>query len=332
VGRPAAETNECFRSRKAYPARVAEAIYGTNEVTREGQVLKQQPPSFIFRACQGAITENLWAAAAPAGQWNELIEGTPSRWIVKPAQDLWLQLPGGEPPAMPIVPNNAITWVTLTAGGNDAGFATVGENCVVTDNALINLARRLNEDRCKEVITEWETGVAGMPNTLRPPLEQGIPSIKAKLELVLKSIHESAPNARIRVPLYPQIINMNRPGDLDLGVFALAPNVNVRFRIQRNVGLALERFVGKLNEKLTSTVEGWSETTGVDAEVIAGTATAFDEHQIGGPMAPWVNGLLLHGQNVNKETFHPNCLGHIALAKRVLKNMRVAVPAGWTCP
>jgi hypothetical protein len=35
--------------------------------------------------------------------------------------------------------------------------------------------------------------------------------------------------------------------------------------------------------------------------------------------------------NPSSETVHPNCLGHQAIAKEVLKALKVAVPAGWKC-
>ncbi len=329
--------NVCHRSPVAWPARVAEAIYGAG-ATLEDQVFQQQPDHFIFRACSEAVAENLWssiggASTAVGGQWNELIEGPPSEWLHTPAQDLWLELPGGEaelnaevPPQVVVKPNNAIGLVTLTIGGNDAGFATVAASCIESVVEAVNFIRGYNVGRCQEVIAEWEQGKRKRAGTIVIPSKQeGVPSIGPKLEVILNDIHTSAPNARIRIPLYPRILDTTLPGAIYVGN---------GFYILGGIAKRIEKLVNTLNAKIRTTVEAWAGKTGVNARVIPGTVDAFipappaARHQLG-DREPWVNGVFLPVWTV--ESFHPTCLGHKALAEKVLQSLGVAVPGGWAC-
>jgi lysophospholipase L1-like esterase len=332
-----ANYNICFRSIKAYPARVAEALYPGKPVTEEKEVLKQQP-RFIFRACNGAVTENIWGTVGGAGgQYNEWVEGTPGRWLTTPAQDLWLSLPGGEPLTGP---NQAITLVTLTIGGNDAGFSLIGAACVNSTDVFFNLASGYSKAKCKEAIQEWETGEAKASGhePKIPSGEEGIPSLVWKLPVVLSAIHQSAPNARIRVPLYPQILNTARnEKKILVGTFALGRS-SIRLFIDNtppranDVAASLGRFIDKLNLTISATVQEWAREEKVDAKVIPGTMTAFAGHQFG-DAEPWVNevsGALDTDPRISRESIHPNCTGQKALAERVLRSLG-RVPPAMTC-
>jgi GDSL-like Lipase/Acylhydrolase family len=315
--------NECHRSPTAYPARVAEVLFQgvIPSVTEEGQVMRQQP-RFIFRACTSAVTENIQAF----GQYNEWIEGA-GRWAPKPAQVLWLQLPGGEEP--PTGPNNNITLVTMTIGGNDSGFSIVANECIERP-PYFNIAAR-----CRQVITEWETGtVIASPPTLEHG--RGISSLELKLPEVLNAIHAAAPNARIRIPLYPQILDTTRPRSIRVGLAGAA--IGTLFINNtlgpNNVAAALEGFTRRLNETITQIVEAWARTERVNARVIPGTVNAFAAgHQLGSGGQLWVNEVsLVPGTTVPRsQTLHPNCLGHIALAKRVAPALGVFPSAKWAC-
>jgi lysophospholipase L1-like esterase len=332
--------NKCYRSAKAYPARVAEALYPEQPVTTEKEVFKRQP-RFIFRACYGAVAWNLGGTDFARGQYNEWIEGAPGKWLPTPAQDSWLTLPGGEETSTG--PNNNITLVTLTIGGNDAGFSTVAENCIESTNRALNDYLSYSPSKCKEIITEWETGIAKMSGK-GPPIGQaeGVASLKEKLPIALQTIHESAPNARIRIPLYPQILDTTRTGYIVVGtiISGLPNGIGVIFHVdnrvprgEASVALALERLTDKLNQTIASTVQKWAKKEKVNARVIPGTVRAFNGHRLGElPAQLWVNELGLSGFAATPETFHPNCLGYKAMAERVLQGLGRTVPGGWTCP
>ena len=217
-----------------------------------------------------------------------------------------------------------ITLVTLTIGGNDAGFAEVARNCLDSNNEL--LRGNYTPVRCNEVIEEWKTGVAKIPNTLKPPKQTGIPSITTKLPKVLENIHEKAPNARIRIPLYPQILDAARNGDINVGVGYFIDNMVPRAFF---VGAAIERFEDLLNQTIATTVQKWANEKGVNAKVIDGTVMSFNGHRLGDePNQLWANGVVPLERS---ESFHPNCLGQMAIARQVVANLGVFVSEKWGC-
>jgi predicted nucleic acid-binding Zn ribbon protein len=309
--------NQCHRSPVAYPVRLAQARFPDLRLTigEENEVFAPEP-KFIFRACNAAITTNVWNV----GEYNEWIGGGVNHWITLPTQVTWLHV--GEPPTEP---NERITLVTLTIGGNDAGFGTIARNCI--SSPPLNNTLRYTREKCKEVIDEWETGEAGTPNTLERGL--GIPSLIISIPRTLRAIHEAAPNARIMVPLYPRILNT--------GVYPrIMLNANFEAFIENpiwweaSVAVALEKFQRTLNETIATSVKDWAETNGVDAEVVPNTVDAFKGHRLGDG-EPWVNGLVLGGFPPFRESLHPTCRGQLALARAMLGPLGFEEPEGWTC-
>jgi predicted nucleic acid-binding Zn ribbon protein len=318
--------NRCRRSRRAWPVRIAETLFGAG-VGAEGEVILQQPRNFIFRGCSGAVTENMWHPGGAAdGQYNELAR-TPLGALVeftKPAQDLWLELPGGTPPGGVVKPNNAIRLVTFTTGGNDTGFATIAKECT-------HIPWFYSPAQCIAVIEEWQRAVPGAGGTFpsAPAYKQGgLPSIEKKLETVLNDVHVSAPNAIIRVPLYPQLLDTKFRGNISVGIGAVIDNMPPPGG-GATIAQRLEGFTNLLNAEIQRTVTAWAAANGVDAETVPDTATAFAGHQLGNAF-PWANGLL---ESWNYEaSYHPNCEGNRAMAREVLKALGVPRPGGWVCP
>ncbi len=423
--------NECHRSPKAWPARVAEVLYPGKGVTAEGEVSKQQPPFFIFRACSGAIIENIWPGY---GQYPELT--APATWskgetnpLLGPEQLSWLELPGGVTRNASSKPNPAIGLVTLSAGGNDSGFGKIGGNCGVSNVALVNESAAFNytEAKCLKVINEWlsgknegtkkkERGPTGVEEeVLQGPVgaSGGIPSTYAKLKLVLTEIHKVAPNAAIRVVLYPDVIDLakarteeiyykvssnvkiswipvgERPIQLKCAGGTCAVSQKVRFGLAHKVAQEIDKFTSALNREVGLAVKDWKaefESKGLKAPNVetVNTADALKGHMLGDeapenaslePVCPtpgarpeeckgasnqfanqtarfeelglWVNGTVFRpiptipgaGEvqpRPSTEGFHPDCLGHLAMAKAVLKSVGAAVPdtlpPGWSCP
>ena len=213
--------------------------------------------------------------------------------------------------------------MTATVGGNDAGFGIVAASCL--NSNVVRLRGKYTPTRCKEVIEEWETGVAKAPNTLLPPEQEGIPSIKTKLPVVLNNMHEQAPNARIRIPLYPQILDSAHNGDINVGISFFIDNVVPRAFL---VATALERFEDKLNQTISATVQKWANEKRVNARVIPGTVMSFNGHRLGDqPNQLWANGAVLP----KVESFHPNCFGQMAIARQVVANLGVFVSEKWAC-
>jgi hypothetical protein len=323
--------NECYRTERAWPALVASAIFGTSVVTEADEVLKQQPPSFIFRSCNGAVIENLWneAEVPTSGQFMEWISDPHEEWIrPRPAQALWLEEPGGE--IMGGMPNRAINLVTLTIGGNDSGFAAVINACV-QPNAYILPPPNNRAQECLEATLEWEQAERGRLRTFVSGTNKGgVPSIIKKLPVVLSKIHLAAPNARIRVALYPRLLRVDRRVDIPVG---LAEVINNSGSAQPTSADSLEHLGRKINQEISRAITSWSTAhPGVYARPIVTTVDAFaptaePEHLLGNE-EPWVNMLALGHVY---ESFHPNCRGQVALATQVVRVLGLQARS-WICP
>jgi putative sterol carrier protein len=315
-GIPFLHLNLCHRSEEAWPARVATALFGGAGPIAEKEVFQQNPASFIFRACNGAVMSNVWAeGGAPAsGQEDEAIIGPPEKWLKTPAQHRWLMVPGGV--ATPAKPDAGIKLVTLTIGGNDAGFAKIGRACVTQafDYTLAN---------CRTTIANFEAS--------------GLTAIETRLPGILEHIQEMAPKAKIRVPLYPRLLNLRANQNIELGVVKVK-GFKVRLRIDNvevkdppppapqspanmkhlTAARAMERFLGRLNLAVTESVRE-AASAGVQVKAFTETVDAFDGHRLGNKV-PWVNGAV---EAYPMESFHPNRCGHIALARGFLKGTKV---------
>jgi lysophospholipase L1-like esterase len=321
-------TNQCHRSRLAYPGVVARTLYGEAS-TAEEEVMKQQPPKFIFRACSGAVMENLFPGP---GQWNEPIL-EPAGLLPKPAQVNWLTLPGGVVVGK-AVPNEGIRLVTLGIGGNDAGFATILRACIDSDSEVVNAKQGYSPAKCKAVINEWKTGEGEAKG-------KGIPSIKEKLPEVLTTVREYAPNAVIRVVLYPRILDIRQVGNVPVGKTSICVIGETNFWIDKvlakndNVAGELIVFEGALNRTIQETTEKWAAERKEARVKAVRTWTAFAGHELG-DFAPesselWVNALLFLPKSEegicptpkpSVESFHPNARGHSAIAREVLASLR----------
>jgi GDSL-like Lipase/Acylhydrolase family len=305
-----AHVNICYRNENSWPALVAEKVYD-DTVVQEANVFKRLPEKFIFRACSGAKMEHLWKTPPDpsAGQWEEAVLPGDT-WFDKPTQALWLTWPGGTL-TDPLVPNYAINLVTVTIGGNDVGFANVARQCIK------GLPRPRNDPytllKCLEKIHEEEVS--------------GLPLIAEKLPVALERIQASAPFAKIRVPLYPELVHwalgqdipvMGRnygPGYTIDGVEVVATEPPAPAGM-RNMSAA--RAIGRLEANLNRTVSEVVKTAavlGVPVELIGNTATAFAGHELG-DAEPWVNGVFAN--LMFEESLHPNSCGYRALARGVL--------------
>jgi hypothetical protein len=385
-------TNQCHRSPKAYPVFVAEALFGAGA---GNEVFAQQPRKFIFRACNGAIMENLWPGK---GQWHEWVENVngvagKNEWFEAPVsgptfpaygpeQDSWLELPGGIPYELhrgTVNPNRGIGLVTFSIGGNDAGFATVAENCPMTNNSSLNSNQEYSLTRCEEALIEWEMGRPGVwyqvaankaakeGKIVAPfsPLNHGLPSIRTGLPTMLTDVHQTAPNATIGVILYPQILDINGPnriiiGGAEEGIWLGEAPVylhgKVVFYLGKRQAELLARFERKLDEIIKTEAEQWAAEKGARVVVI-NAEKALEGNELGDQetwkgVASWVNPIVWRPATVKEgvinglpipsfESFHPNCNGHLAIAKTVLTALQTAGigrgvpspdPGGWTCP
>jgi lysophospholipase L1-like esterase len=265
-------------------------------VLAEPTVIEQQPASFIFRACSGAAIANVWSLPA-SGQWDEPAGAI--KWFRTPAQAMWLLVPGGAlSPLLPIeVPNEKIKLVTLTIGGNDANFAPIAAACTSFVRATVQ--------PCQDAInTQGAAGIA---------------ALSASLPGLLAHIHASAPKARIRQPFYPQLVDTAVVPNIAIGPGLFIDNTQ---RVNNMTAADLvEAFTRRVNRAIEAAVKT-ARGNGVPVKIVPQTEAAFTAHRLG-DMEPWVNPILAPPDY--RGSLHPNLCGHKALARRVMKALKIPI-------
>ena len=292
--------NRCHRSPQAWPALIAEQVFGTKEV-EEAAVFANPPKMFIFRACSNAQIRHVWNGAGK-GQFDEVYGGN---WEPKPTQAAFLVGPGGD-----------IGRVSLTIGGNDAGFGEIGRRCIQWQPEDF-----YTPDKCLDTVALAE--------------DIGFKNIQAELPVILKEIRKAAPKATIHVLFYPQVINLVPGSNIPVGVFGLLRINNTKRRINKDNSLgptaaqAVSRFADQLNQKIQTV----AENSGVEnLVVVKATGLALAGHQLGSKK-PWIHGFILP-TFINglffpwgmEESFHPNRCGHLAIASIALPVIAPRVP------
>jgi hypothetical protein len=284
--------NFCHRTIAGWPALVAWATFGLAHV-QLGQVFQNPVQRFLFRACSGAEIKNIWSGgpkAATEGQSDEYVIGL-REWPRKPAQVLWLPLPGPKP-------NNDFALVSLTIGGNDSGFAQIAKSCMYR----VRLVFQYNPKPCQDTIAEWEG--------------KGLKAIEEKLKTALQAIQASAPRASIRVFLYPKVLT--RTGtEIEIGPIGPILRVNdvVKGFKDRTAVQSIQLFIEKLNMTITKTVQN----SGVPNVTLHGDMVeSLVGHRLGNEI-PWMNGVAL--PMPLRESFHPDDCGHRAMGRAALRAM-----------
>lgn len=241
--------NTCHRSTVAYPRIIAGSNVSIPALSEDS-----------FRACSGAITANV----TDIEQWNENIQ---LDWR----------------------PDATTEVVTITIGGNDIGFGSFAEACVMSS---------------------CDTGTAAYNSTLNK-INNELPG---KLEATYKNILRYAPNAKIYVAGYPQVVadkSVNDPDDIRC---IYMQDGSSKFGDAR----AARSIVTKLNEKIANTI---SSVRGEDVDNLRlrfvdvnQTSSPFAGHEVCGysPTSWFQN--VDQGTNDYAYIFHPNELGQEAYA------------------
>jgi len=296
--------NHCHRSEQAWPALVAERAFGKAQI--EGPAVFKYPADrFIFRACSGAETINIWrAGGGPAanngGQYDEYILN--GAWVKPTPAQLRFMLP----PAGGV--NNDIAIVSMTITGNDAGFGAVAAGCI-------------------QLPWQFNYSPAACQATIANAENFGFKAIEARLPIVLQEVAAVAPRAKIFLFLYPRVIN--------LGAAVIPVGPLGRSRINNFVpgptgvtaAWSVANFIERLNEKIINVANGAG--LGARLEINGAMMGALDGHRLGNAN-PWINRIAL--PHPFTESFHPNLCGHRAMAAAALPWMlQGAAPIG-LCP
>jgi GDSL-like lipase/acylhydrolase family protein len=239
--------NKCHRSDYAY----ARLIAGTSA----------KIPSLVsngFRACSGAVTENI----TDAPQWNE-----------------------GTQLDLPVWPDSTTQLVTLTIGGNDIGFVDIAKACINPASS------------CAINSTAYNTALNKINNEL-----------PSKLSASYKSVLKYAPNAKIYVLGYPQVIANKTVND--------GPDLRCVYMQDGGTNWAeaqgVRSIVTKLNEKIVAAInaENSPRLRFVD---VNGASSQFQGHEICGAGQSYFQNLDQAGTN-EAYVFHPNAAGQQAYA------------------
>ena len=250
----------CHRSSRAYPTRVkrpgaAKTLYATASSSGQtGSVRKAAGVSWAFWACSGAKTTNVLPESLGGVPQLRAGQAVPGRKTQLDAADL-----------------TRADLVTLTIGGNDAGFVEVLVLCAVSN--------------CN--MKAFEQGRRAIIDGVGPSLEK-----------VYRATAASAPRARILVLGYPELIPASKAEQACSALIAF-----------RGEGQLLRRLGTHLNETIEAAVAAVAET-GAKIEFVPAEAR-FAGHEICGRKGPWLNAFVPSpiGLGVDPASFHPNLAG-----------------------
>jgi lysophospholipase L1-like esterase len=169
--------------------------------------------------------------------------------------------------------------VTVMVGGNDLGFGRVVAHCLV------------DPQPCSSVDAEVESALT----RLGPALEDLYRQIRAR-----------APQARLLVVGYPQLVADPAQSNLDTCPSLASPLPG------RRVDAADSRWLREKGVRLSTVIEGAAKAAGATyVDVVAG----FAGHEACSA-DPWLTGVLL---NDLQGSFHPTVAGQAALARLVTR-------------
>ena len=255
----AVKGDDCHRSTLAYPPLLDSA----------GQLGK-----LTFVACSGAVTSDLIAA-------NHDGDTNPSSHAVEPAQ-------------ISSIPVHTKI-VTLTIGGNDAGFASVLEHCVTAKVGPISVFPDFfaSFNGCHDNATLNRTVASrlhALSGTTKATAPDGTPIIP--ISELLTRIHQRAPQAKIYVAGYPALFgstsNSCHVGDVEVVHVPLVGDVSARLTISAADTRWLNEVAGRFNGVLRAAADKAPATTFVDV------SQQFDGHRLCDSGASWIASVTGH--------------------------------------
>lgn len=240
------ERNRCHRSGNAYSHLIQQEGTG---IAFEGD--------FTFAACSGATQGDL----TDDNRSND-----------------------GEDPQLDDLDEDT-SLVTMSIGGNDLGFASVVQDCIVNGQRGVPMT-----DTCQEKHADR--------------IEQRLDTLHDELVETYRDMKNRAPNARIVIVGYPELF-VEEPSD-SIGNLLFAEDQ-----------VWMNEQAGALNDMLRSA----AKEAGVE---FIDPTEAFRGHGIGSD-DPWINDLTWGGPGislVDPGSFHPNAQGHDAIADLVEQQIK----------
>lgn len=228
--------------------------------------------------------------------------------------DLVATRPGTTRPAQLTALNARTKTITLTVGGNDAGFSVIFGDCVYSPDPALAAAlpgRPGCGDRNDALVS---TRIAALAGGRRAPVVSGV----LPLPTALKQIDAVAPRATIYLTGYPSMFGKRIHQAAGCRVSDQAP-----LYVATKDAAWIRAKAAELNSAIRSAAVR-ARRQGVDVRYVD-VASAFSKHNLCDKRSPWINGVLLTSLNppqLSAATFHPTARGQQAYAKAVSRRAR----------
>jgi len=301
----ATSSDKCHRSAPAYAHQLQAAL---------------KVSDFKFVACSGALLADFVAKVGLAGQWTE----GPQLDAIAAANKT----------------NPGTGLVTLSVGGNDAGFPQIMSHCVIvgfinSEHGCTSFARStaangfkllsnggsilVHPDSNPTKVT-WSFCTGGC-RTWGPILSPGDVVVKVpSLADLYREIHKRAPNAKIRVLLYPQLFPDHPSANCTVGTFTSIGNIVYRPHLTPAEMTELNKLGTTLNDTISTQVDA-ARQPGMDIATVP--VPGFSGHAICDSGTPWINGVMWNTffhtfsllNSFSVFSFHPNALGQAAFGE-----------------
>ena len=186
--------------------------------------------------------------------------------------------------------DRGVDLVTITVGGDDIHFADIATFCViVTTGCEFRFSSQATQD-INRIGNEANAGIIFSPG------DRSLRNELYTLDNMYATIHQYAPNARILVVGYPNLL----------------PAIPIVDCPQDRLSKDEIDWLNSVEAYLNQTIAFEAARNG--AEFVQGSTTAFTGHELC-TAQPYVNGL--EQQALGKAPFHPNELGQNAMAAQV---------------
>jgi len=209
--------------------------------------------------------------------------------------------------------------VTLTIGGNDAGFVDILDKCI-HDPVHFHVGgygcksnKQFTDDTDARIKTLAGQGTPGMLT----PDKNHTTEIKS-ISSVLQAIHSQAGNATIYIAGYPTLFSVNKENYKFVKGHPKtrgAPEVEDHYIGDVGSGASVKfedaQWINGEVAKTNAAIKQAADATGGWAVFVDVTAKFFDGHALLDSPDPWINGLKVHSDVLDPASFHPTETGQL---------------------